>query len=182
MTSLPWHEVEKAILKEERWLSEVFDFGPYSSHKDSTPIPPNLSNDKMLRQLAILIVNGAIKAREITNLKCNGLWTDNANDIENLPDSSERHGGHWHQVMMEIVKLHFTEQGFQVINEPSLTMGRADLGVYKDGYQNLYVEIGTTSLFKTWVNMQTMPNAIFLFVPTTTYVIEFVTNKTISYA
>ena len=57
MTPLPWHEVELAIQKEERWLTDVFDFGPYVG-KESVSIPPNLSPDKMLRQIATLIVQG----------------------------------------------------------------------------------------------------------------------------
>jgi len=178
MTPLPWHEAEKAILTEERWLSEVLDFGPFTE-KDSVPIPPNLSSDKMLRQIAIAIVNGTIKAREIKSFNENGLWSESGSDIEQMSSGDERHGGHWHQVMMGIVKNHFTGQKFEVINEPPLNHGRADLGVYKTNYQDLYVEIGTTSLYKTWVNTQTMPNTVFLFIPKTTYAIELVTGDTL---
>ncbi len=175
MSPLPWHEVEQAILKEERWLQEVFDFGPYS-HKDDTPMPPNLSNDKMLRQIAIAVVNGTIQAKEILAAEENGLWLKPDASIAQL-ETSERHGGHWHQSMMGIVKQHFVDTGFEVINEPYLSLGRADLGVYKDGYPDLFVEIGTTSLFKTWFNTKTMTDSIFLFVPTTAYAIEIKTGK-----
>lgn len=174
MPPLPWHEVEHAILKEERWLQEVFDFGPYA-HKDESPIPPNLSNDKMLRQIAIAIVNGTIQAKEIRSSEENGLWlgTDNT---AGLLEANERHGGHWHQSMMSIVKQHFVNTGFEVINEPYLSLGRADLGVYKDGCPDLFVEIGTTSLFKTWFNTKTMSDSVFLFVPTTDYAVELKTS------
>jgi hypothetical protein len=176
MPLLPWHEVEHAILKEERWLNEVFDFGPYS-HQGSTPIPPNLSSDKMLRQIAIAIVNGTIQAREILAAEENSLWLEPDARITQL-EPNERHGGHWHQSMMSNVKKHFINTGFEVINEPYLSLGRADLGVYKDGYPDLFVEIGTTSLFKTWFNTKTMTDSIFLFVPTTAYAIELKTTKT----
>ena len=180
MTPLPWHEVEKTILNEERCLNNVFDFGPYSD-KDPTPVPPGLSNDKMLRQIAIAIVNGSIVAAEIQSVLELGLWSDKNEYIEEIDEVDERHGSHWHRAMMSFVKQHFTSQGFEVVNEPYLSIGRADLGVYKSGYPDLFVEIGTTSLFKTWFNMKTMPNKILLFIPTTTYAIEFKINETLSH-
>jgi hypothetical protein len=180
MTPLPWHEVELAIHKEQHWLQTVFDFGPYAQ-EDATPIPSNLSRDKMLRQIAIAIVNGTIEAKEIRHEEAGGLWSKECQELEQDSESSERHGGHWHQTMMAIVKRHFIDTGFEVINEPTLSLGRADLGVYKERYPNLYVEIGTTSLFKTWFNTQTMLESIFLFVPTTTYAIELKTHSTPHY-
>lgn len=180
MTPLPWHEVEQTIIKEERWLNDIFDFGPFSD-KDSTPIPPGLSNDKMLRQIAIAIVNGSIEAREIRSTLELGLWSDKNTYIDEMDEEDERHGSHWHRTMMSVVKQHFNNEGFDVINEPYLSIGRADLGVYKSGYQDLYVEIGTTSLFKTWFNVQTMPNKILLFIPTTSYAIEFKINENVSH-
>ncbi len=180
MTPLPWHEVEQKILIEERWLNEVFDFGPFSD-KDSAPIPPGLSNDKMLRQIAIAIVNGAVVAREIRSTLELGLWTYEPTYLELMDKGDERHGGHWHQTMMSIVKQHFNNEGFEVSNEPPLSLGRADLGVYKSGYQNLYIEIETTSIFKTWFNIKNMPNTILLFIPTTSNAIEFIINDGITH-
>jgi hypothetical protein len=182
MNPLPWHEVEYSILKEEAWLQEVFDFGPYSEADQSTPIPPGLSNDKMIRQIAISIVRGVIEAREIQSNKEFSLWSDMQIDMSLDIQNEERHGGYWHQRMMGVVKKHFTNTGFEVVNEPTLSLGRADLGVYKDGYKNLFVEIGTTSLFKTWFNIQTMSETIFLFIPTTTRAIELQVNKMPHYA
>ncbi len=179
MTPLSWHEVEQTILNEERWLNEVFDFGPYFN-KDSAPVPLGLSNDIMLRQIAIAIVNGAVEAREMRSTFELGLWTDKNMYIEEADEGDERHGSHWHRTMMSIVKQHFSNEGFEVINEPYLSLGRADLGVYKPGYQDLYVEIGTTSLFKTWFNIKTMSNKILLFIPTTSYAIEFKINDSVA--
>lgn len=172
MTALPWHEVELTILHEERWLHDVFDFGPFSG-KDSIPIPLGLSNDKMIRQIAIAIVNGAVEACEIRSTVEFGLWSDKIIYIDEIDEENERHGSHWHRSMMSLVKQHFNNEGFDVINEPYLSLGRADLGVYKSGYPDMFVEIGTTSLFKTWFNLQTMQNKILLFIPTTSYAIEF---------
>ena len=176
MTSLPWHEVEKTILKEERWLNEIFDFGTYSNI-DTVSAPPGLSNDKMLRQIAIAIVNGTVEGCEIRNSSTCGLWSEKNNFIDEADEGDERHGSNWHRTMMNTVKQHFCNEGFEVINEPYLGFGRADLGVYKSGYPDLYVEIGTTSLFKTWFNINTMSNKILLFIPTSSYAIEFKINK-----
>jgi hypothetical protein len=140
MSPLPWHEVEHAILKEERWLTEVFDFGPYAD-KNSGPVPPGLSEDKMLRQIAIAIVNGTIIAHVINNPHELGLWSLEHSNIYQNDEHNERHGGHWHQSMMDIVKQHFISEGFEVVNEPYLSLGRADLGVYKSGYQDLFIDI-----------------------------------------
>ncbi len=175
MTPLPWQEVELAIQKEERWLREILDFGPYTETA-SIPRLPNLSPDKMLRQIATLIVQGDIQAREIKNPIELGLWSSELVTIDEIDTTNERHGDHWHQSMMSLVKEHFINDGFKVINEPFLSHGRADLGVYKKGYQNLFVEIGTTSLYKTWLNTRSMPSTIFLFIPTTTYAVELATS------
>lgn len=129
----------------------------------------------MLRQIGISIVNGKISACEIKSSKVNGLWTENVAGWE-LDVNEEHHGGEWHRAMMSLVKKHFVERQFKVVNEPALNWGRADLCAYKEGYQDLYVEIGTTSLFKTWFNSQTMRNVIFLFVPSVYSAIEFKIN------
>lgn len=77
--------------------------------------------------------------------------------------------------MMNLVRKHFKQDNCEVISEPFLNYGRADLGVYKHGLPNLYVEIGTTSLFKVWWNLHSMPNVVFLFVPSVYGAIEFQT-------
>ncbi len=179
MNPLPWHEVEAAIQKEERWLTRVFDFGPYAD-KSAGPVPPGLSEDKMLRQIAIAIVNGTLIAREINNPQELGLWFNDRSTVYENDEHEERHGSHWHQSMMDIVKRHFINDGFEVVNEPYLSLGRADLGVYKSGYQDLFVEIGTTSLFKTWFNTKTMSNTIFLYIPTTTYAVEIISSDMVT--
>ena len=127
MTPLPWHEVEQRILNEERWLNAVFDFGR-NIEEDSTPVQAGLSNDKMLRQIAIAIVNGALKACELRSALELGLWSDQNRYIEQINSGDERHGSDWHRSMMSIVKQHFSNDGFEVINEPFLSMGRADFG------------------------------------------------------
>ena len=174
---LPWHTVESAILLEKKWLEKLFDFNE-DHYKESVSVSSSsLSSEEMMRQLCISIIKGEIKAREMKSPVTNGLWTEDEN-WEFAPEATkEHHGGNWHRSMMAIVKKHFLSQGFDVINEPYLNHGRADLGVYKDGYKNLYVEIGSTSLAKTWLNLSSMQDSIFLFVPSVYYALEFEIKK-----
>lgn len=172
---LPWHIVEQAITIEKEWLVKSFDFGQEQRKEnieEPTAIP--LSKDEMLRQISISILRGKIRARELMSKNINGLWTDGDSDWK-LGYTEERHGGEWHRAMMNLIKRHFVENDFEVINEPNLNWGRADLGVYKQGHKNVYVEVGSTSLFKVWLNSRTMSNVIFLFVPSTNHTIEFET-------
>lgn len=171
---LPWHVVEKAVVKEQVWLKKVMDFGLRFKEQDDVARELGIENYQMLRWISISIVSGKISAREILTTKANGLWS---NQGELKETHSERHGGDWHRSMMSVIKKHFKDDGFEVINEPYLNFGRADLGVYKPDYPNLYVEVGTTSLFKLWRNLSSMPHSIFLFVPTEFGAIEFITKK-----
>ena len=172
---LPWHIVEKAIAREFAWLKSVLDLGIRPDHQDEVSLALGIENYQMLRQLSIAIVSGKISAREIKTLKPLGLWVDPGMQVKG-PFSPERHGGEWHKRMMWIIKSHFLHRGFEVANEPYLNFGRADFGVYKSTYLNLYVEVGTTSLFKLWRNLSSMPSSIFLFVPTEYGAIELITN------
>jgi len=169
--TIPWHEAEKAILKEKKWLEKVFKFSEVSRIAEVKKFP--ISLDEMLRQISISIVRGDIRVKELKSKKPNSLWVDDKTNLEQL-ENTEYHGSEWHRIMMMIIiKNHFVENGFEVVNEPHLNQGRSDLGVYKNGYPNLFVEVGTTSLFKTWINLHTMPQCIFLFVPSEQYALEF---------
>jgi len=77
--------------------------------------------------------------------------------------------------MMDVIDRYFGIQGYEVVTEPHLNSGRADLGVFMDGKKDLYVEVGTTSVDKLTVNLASMPNCVFLLVPESNRIIEFVT-------
>ncbi len=173
---LPWHIVEKAILKEKTWLAETFDFTELQkSDCNENQYTSKLSIDEMLRQISISIIRGNILAKELKSKQINGLWVDDSSDWEK-ESIGERHGEEWHRAMMAIIKKHFRENGFEVIDEPFLNQGRADLGVYCENFPNLFIEVGSTSLFKTWINLHTMPDCVFLFVPSVYYALEFQTK------
>ena len=74
---------------------------------------------------------------------------------------------------MDVITEYFENQGFEVISEPFLSKGRADLGIYKDGHMDLFVEIGTTSAHKLWWNLQVLTNCKILLVPDEKRAIEF---------
>jgi len=54
------------------------------------------------------------------------------------------------------------------------------LGVYKEGKANLFIEVGTTSFYKLWINleqMKKMKNFVYLIVLNDDKMIEFRGNK-----
>ena len=73
-TDLPWHVVENAIDKEITWLKQVIDThskeGVLSVSKE---INKWAGNYYLYRLMAILIVSGQIKARQINS---DHLWGD----------------------------------------------------------------------------------------------------------
>ena len=74
---------------------------------------------------------------------------------------------------MDVITQYFERDGFEVVPEPFLSKGRADLGVYKDGYIDLFVEIGTTSVYKLWWNLQLLTDCKILLVTDENEAIEF---------
>lgn len=86
----------------------------------------------------------------------------------------KQHGQVWHQETMANIENHFLSRGFKVVREPDIYWGRADLGVYKKGKKDLLIEVGTTSLFKLFINLKQMKNCIYLIVPNDNKLVEFI--------
>jgi hypothetical protein len=165
-TGLPWHIVEEAINNEIEWLEGVIE--QTVIHK----VPGCDDCRYTYRKIAILIITGKITAKEFIARDGHDLWDDliQKHGIK----SSARHGGSWHKKMMDVITEYFENQGFEVIPEPFLSQGRADLGIYKDGHMDLFVEIGTTSAHKLWWNLQVLTNCNVLLVPDEKRAIEFI--------
>jgi hypothetical protein len=156
-TGLPWHLVEEAINREIEWLERVIQ---------QMVISKVLGCDDCrytFRKIALLIITGKIMAKEFIAREGHDLWDDLT---ENYGiKKSARHGDVWHRKMMDVITEYFENQGFEVIPEPFLSQGRADLGIYKDGHTHLFIEIGTTSAYKLWRNLQMLTNCRILLVP-----------------
>jgi hypothetical protein len=164
-TGLPWHIVEGAINRESQWLKRVIE---------QTSIDEVPGCDKCrytFRKIALLIITGRITAKEFIARDGHDLWDDLSQ--KHGIKKSARHGGVWHRKMMDLLTEYFANQGFEVIPEPFLSQGRADLGIYKDGYTDLFVEVGTISPYKLWWNLQMLTNSKILLVPDEKRVIEF---------
>lgn len=164
--NLPWHIVEKQIHKEIDWLKRVIDT---RDKEQMLPTPEGInkwsSNYYLYRLVAILIVSGKIKAREI---KSSNLWGKNKN-IKKV----HRHGKAWHKKMMNIIDNYFKVQEYNITTEPNLHQGRADLGIFKKNKKDLYIEVGTTAVYKLCINLHFMKNCIILVVPSENKIIEF---------
>ena len=162
---LPWHVVEEAINYESDWLRKAI------VQHVTEKIPGCDECPYTFRKIALLIVTGKIKAKEFTARDGHDLWDDLTQKYG--IKKSARHGGVWHRKMMDIVTEYFANQGFEVISEPFLSQGRADLGIHKDSQMDLFVEIGDTSPYKLWWNLQVLTNSKILIVPDEKRVIEF---------
>jgi len=164
-TGLPWHIVEEAINREIEWLRQVIVPGPAEKVPGCDECPYTF------RKMALLIITGKIKAKEFIARDGHDLWDDLTK--KHGIKKSARHGGSWHRKMMNVLTVYFAKQGFEVIPEPFLSQGRADLGIYKDGHMDLFIEIGDTSAYKLWWNLQMLTNSKILLVPDDKRVIEF---------
>ena len=164
-TGLPWHIVEEAINNEIKWLKRVIEQPVIGK------VPGCDDCRYTYRKIAILIATGKIKAKEFIARDGHDLWDDltQKHGIKGFA----RHGGSWHKEMMDVTTEYFENQGFAVIPEPFLNKGRADLGIYKDGHMDLFIEVGTTSAYKLWWNLQMLTNSKILLVPDEKRAIEF---------
>ena len=164
-TGLPWHIVEEAINRESKWLERVIK-------QTSIDKAPGCDECRYtFRKIALLIITGKIMAKEFIARDGHDLW-DDLTQKHGIKESA-RHGSSWHRKMMGVITEYFERQGFEVILEPFLSKGRADLGIYKDGYTHLFIEIGTTSAYKLWWNLQILTNCRILLVADEKRVIEF---------
>ena len=164
-TGLPWDVVEEAINREIEWLERAVE------QTVIRKVPGCDDCRYTYRKIALLIVTGKIRAKEFIARDGHDLWDDLTQ--KHGTKSSARHGGDWHKRMMDVITGYFERQGFEVIAEPFLSQGRADLGVHKNGYMDLFVEIGTTSAYKLWWNLQMLTNCRVLLVPDDKRAIEF---------
>jgi len=162
-----WDIVEKKIKEEMDWLRLSID--AFLTKETSAPIG---CRECFLRRIAILIVSGKVKAKEITKASSlKSFWIDKKAKKKN--GVKKRHGSDWHQETMDKIENHFLYLGYEVLREPDLNQGRADLCIYKKGEPDLLIEVGTTSFFKLWRSLATMRHFIYLIVPNDDKLIEF---------
>ena len=162
---LPWHVVEEAINREIEWLERVTEQTVIGK------VPGCDDCRYTFRKIALLIISGRITAKELIARDGHDLWDDLTK--KHGIKKSARHGGVWHRKMMNVLTEYFAKQSFEVIPEPFLSQGRADLGIHKDGHMDLFIEIGNTSAYKLWWNLQMLTNCRILLVADEKRVIEF---------
>jgi hypothetical protein len=154
---LPWQIVEEAINREIEWLERVIQQAVIGE------VPGCDDCRYTYRKIALLIVTGKIKAKEFIAREGHDLWDDLTTKYG--MKASARHGGDWHRRMMDVIAEYLEDQGFEVIPEPFLSHGRADLGIYKDGHMDLFVEVGATSTHRLWCNLQMLTDSKIALVP-----------------
>src|SRR3989344_5550252 len=123
---MEWHDVEKAIYKEIEWMKNSIIFSDGKKYEkdfqDDFMFDQGLYN--LLRDIAVDIVSGKIRAKEITTKKID-LWDGLTQSID--LEVMHRHGGEWHSKMMDVIEKYFTKDGYEITTEPYLNQGRADL-------------------------------------------------------
>ena len=161
-----WQEIESKIQVEISWLKEKLE--TFLEIQHGVPVS---CKDCILRNIATLIVSGRVQASEIKKgSPLKSFWGGNSQSFLR----KIHHGSDWHREKMEEIEAHFLSLGYEVLREPALDYGRADLGIYSKNTPDLFVEVGTISLFKLWKNLETMENVILLIVPNNEELIEFV--------
>ena len=167
---LPWGKVEDAIKKEILWLHQVIDM--FSDKEDIIGGVPGIHycRECLARRIAILILSGKIRAKQINRKDpLKSFWLAKKRDKKGV----KIHGEEWHSQTMNQIEDHFIKQRYEVIREPNLHWGRADLGVYKKRKPTIFVEVGTTSFAKLWFNLATKEKFVYLIVPDDDKIIEF---------
>ena len=168
--SLPWDEVEDAIKKEVDWLRQVID--TFSDKEDIIGGIPGIHycRECLIRRIAILILSGKIKAKQMNRKDpLKSFWLAEKKDKKGV----KIHGEEWHSQTMNQIEDHFIKQKYEVTREPNLHWGRADLGVYKKGKPTIFIEVGTTSFAKLWLNLATEEKFVYLIVPDDDKLVEF---------
>jgi len=160
-----WHMVESVINQEVDWLKERFPRLP----EEYTEKPLSLTHNDCFRKIAILIVEGKIRANEFSPLPRNSFWQESAAEL----GKTIRHGEDWHQKTMAIILKHFQLKNYGATIQPALAYGRADLGVHLPSGRRLYFEIGTSSPYKLWFNLLSMENIAIVIVTPSNYLLEF---------
>ena len=128
---------------------------------DAPAIPVIIAFNKSLRFI-LFITASKIKFEQLP-------WKQDAEIYKN-----HTHGEEWHRKMISAAADYFKKDNYQTTLEPMLNLGRADIGAYFDALKSpIYIEIGTTSLYKLLYNLLTMENSIFLIIPAEEYMIEF---------
>lgn len=156
--SLPWNVVEEAINKEIKWLEEIIIDSPFKKEEKEC-------RKCIFRRIAVLILSGKINVKDIKSSV--SLWGKNRSFIMGKP-----HGKEWHSEMMRLVASYFQSLEYEVAVEPNLSFGRADLGVYKEGKRNLFIEVGTVSISKLLLNLKSMKGSDILLVLDSNHAVE----------
>ncbi len=164
-----WNYIEKQINKEIDWLKENISIMPRNYRNDPDLIK---CDDCVYRKLSILIISGKISATEYSC--ASGDFWINKQVEDNSFIEKMHHGKEWHRNVMSDIFIYFKNKEYNILKEPTLNYGRSDLGFSVPSLNRmLYIEVGTVSLYKIWLNLLTMKNIVILVIPSRKKIIEF---------
>jgi len=167
-----WDIVEKKIREEMDWLESNIE-----TFTEKERNAPKGCRECFMRRISILIVSGQVEAKEITKTPpLKSFWLNKKSATRS--GTKMHHGGDWHRETMAKIENHFLTLGSKVVREPDVSGGRADLAVLKKNESTLYIEVGTISFFKLWLNLERkrIRSFKYLIVPNDDKLIEFTCN------
>jgi len=159
---MEWKNVEKNLSDTINFLKNNILLSPY--HQNN----PIKCNDCLFRLISILIASGKAKVNKI-KYKHNNIWAHSKTKLNT--NNRKLHGAKWHSKMMLLIENYFQYNNYNVQNESNLYYGKSDLYI---PVLNIYIEVGTISLYKLYNNLLNMRNCKIIIVPSENYLIEFI--------
>ncbi len=152
---MTWQETEKNIQLYIDFLRENIDASPFHQN-DPIKCP-----ECILRQIALAILTRNISIKKVKiNKKIKDL-------VKNK--NIKAHGSGWHNNFILVIEEYLKERSVQSIREANLYFGRSD--VYLPSLK-LYLEVGTISLYKLFINILNMKDCLIHIIPNDEYFLE----------
>jgi hypothetical protein len=161
-----WKKVENDLMKISKFLKLNLELSPFTQND------PIQCKDCLFRMTSMLIAQNKTRINKL-NYERNVIWrTGFASDQESkrVERQNKKHGAEWHHNMMNLIKNYFLSNNKEVISEPNLHYGKADLYIKEI---NTYIEVGSINLYKLYINLFHLNNCRIIIVPSEYYSLEF---------
>ncbi len=169
--NVSWKKFEGQVEINHNFLKQNISVLP-DRFRSQAPLANLIScDDCVFRKIAILISAKIIRAYRA---RISDIWPGFYFDMSG--QNFSRHGKEWHRKMIDAVGQYHKKNGAEISIEPVLDYGRADLGITN---KNIYIEIGTVSVFKIWYNLMVMPECTFILVPSEDTIIKLEKHENI---
>lgn len=115
-----WNTTEEEIKKIADLLKSNLSLSPFRQND------PVSCHDCIFRNIAILVISGKTKLNKFIDDK-DLMWGNNQPSLDDK--IAKKHGGDWHSSYMQKITNYFKKYNINVIQEPNLYFGKADIYV-----------------------------------------------------